>query len=112
MALDDLFQVLAELFIERDRRAMRFREGNALRKHPARPPWGLSDVRRSDDGHRPVVLFDHNLGAGAHPFQHAVNIARELGLGDVQRRHIFDDTLFFGLGFSSASLEMKQRKGY
>jgi RHS repeat-associated protein len=88
MARDDRAQVVSELRVERDCRGTwrGFREdlGNA----------SAAAARRADDCDRPMIRFDHDLGAGPHAFQNGAGIIGEVGLGDVDSHTCHDNALF------------------
>ena len=53
------------------------------------PPLRSSGAQH---GERLVIALDDHFRALPHFLQHCVEIARQLGLADVDLRHIFDDT--------------------
>ena len=91
MGIDARLHVVGEVGIWHRRIAeLRFiclRKSDALADFPA---WTL---RRPDDGHGTMVLLHNHLDALLDLGQHGMDIAGEFGFRNVNRRHLFDDTV-------------------
>jgi hypothetical protein len=81
MSGDDLFEVVAEVFIKRDHRVSQSGLVEDFRDGPS------ASMGRADDCNGPVIFaLDNHLAARLDLFQH-VHIAREFSLCDADRRH-------------------------
>ena len=85
MHFDAFFDIAREVLIDHRVCATGFERGDDFGDHPA------FDLRSLDDCDGAVVLFDYDFHALADFFQHGMEIAGELGFGDMCR-HILDDS--------------------
>jgi len=74
MAGDDLFKILAEVFVESHCRVPLFGFAKDF------GDWPPAAILCPDDGDGPVILLDDDLDALLHPGQHGMEIASHLGV--------------------------------
>ena len=84
MQCNSFLDVLHKALIQRRGGATRFRQRDALGKHPAL--W----QRRTDYRHRAMILLDDNLNALLDSVQHAMQVPGYLGFGHAHLPHRFD----------------------
>lgn len=78
MAIDDVFEVAREIFVERRGRPMRFGQSDGFREQAAR--MRLRGAQYSDG---PLAIFDDDFCAGAHVGQER----RHIGSGSFRLRN-------------------------
>src|SRR5689334_11036541 len=88
MALNDLFQILGEVFIQGDGGAVRFGQGDALRQQPAGPRRGLDNCNGT------LILFDDHLSTSFDALQDAGDIADGFHRAEMNdfTLHVFNHT--------------------
>jgi hypothetical protein len=80
VAVDDCFEVAREAVIESGRRGVLSRKAKRFRKQKEGRLGGM------DDGHRPRIVLNDNLGARAHSRQQRREVARGFRFGNVDYR--------------------------
>lgn len=91
MRFDALLDVTREIIVYNSVRSSRFKVGDHFRdRAPCRPRW-------SYDRDGSVILFNDDLDALLHFFQHRVQIASDLCLRHVDCHAAFDHSLFLWL---------------
>jgi len=102
VTVDEGFEVLGEVLVQRSVRAARFRHGDTFINGP--PP----ELRELNNGHGLVVVLNYHLKATLEFLQHRWEIIRHLRVGHVDLFHMFDHTSLIGVGVDSLSFSVHE----
>ncbi len=99
MAGDDLFEILAEVFVKGNRRVSQLRFAEDFCNGPSAAMFS------SEHSNRPVILLNHDLNALLHFGERGMKIASHFGFAHVDSSH----GLQYGAFTSSAPTEYGER---